>query len=159
MGQLGMPEELRAQIWRRWKQGESLSEIGRALGRPPSTIFSHLRRQGGVAPRPRVRDIRSLHLHEREEISRGLLAVPIPLVAVRTSVFADTVEPYSSTMAPPTASRVTVPGAEMLSKTTPVVLLVSLLRSMSPFQVTSMSPADVEALRVNVLPVAVPLVT
>src|SRR5580698_5173364 len=48
MGQLGMTEELRAQIWRRWKQGESLSEIGRALGRPPSTIFSHLRRQGGL---------------------------------------------------------------------------------------------------------------
>jgi len=64
--------ELEGQIWRRWKQGESLSEIGRALGRSPSTIFCVLRRQGGFAPRPRVRDIRSLHLHEREEISRGI---------------------------------------------------------------------------------------
>ena len=67
-----MPEELRAQIWRRWKHGESLSEIGRALGKRPSTIFLFLRRQGGFAPRPRVRDVRSLHLHEREEISRGI---------------------------------------------------------------------------------------
>lgn len=72
MGQRGMPEELRAQIWRRWKQGESLSEIGRALGRSPGTIFSMLRRRGGFAPRARMRDIRSLHLHEREEISRGI---------------------------------------------------------------------------------------
>ena len=95
----------------------------------------------------------------REVVSRGLLAVPIPLAAVRTSVLADTVELYSSTMAPPIASRVTVPGAEMLSRTTPAVLLISLLRSMSPFQVTLMFPADVEALRVNVLPEAVPLVT
>jgi len=72
VGQLGMSEELRAQIWRRWKQGESLSEIGRALGKQPGTIFNFLRRQGGFAPRPRVRDIRSLDLHEREEISRGI---------------------------------------------------------------------------------------
>ncbi len=64
--------ELKGQIWRRWKQGESLSEIGRALSRNPATIFHLLRRQGGFAPRPRVRDIRSLHLREREEISRGI---------------------------------------------------------------------------------------
>ena len=72
MGQPGMAEELRAQIWRRWKLGESLSEIARALGKQPGTIFNFLRRHGGFAPRPRVRDIRSLHLHEREEISRGI---------------------------------------------------------------------------------------
>lgn len=64
--------ELKGQIWRRWKQGESLSEIGRALSRNPATIFHLLSRQGGFAPRPRVRDIRSLHLREREEISRGI---------------------------------------------------------------------------------------
>lgn len=64
--------EVKGQIWGRWKQGESLSEIGRALSRNPATIFHLLRRQGGFAPRPRVRDIRSLHLREREEISRGI---------------------------------------------------------------------------------------
>ena len=64
--------ELQGQIWQRWKQGESLSEIGRALSRNPATIFHLLSRQGGFAPRARVRDIRSLHLHEREEISRGI---------------------------------------------------------------------------------------
>lgn len=64
--------ELKGQVWRRWKQGESLSEIGRALSRNPATIFHLLCRQGGFAPRPRVRDMRSLHLHEREEISRGI---------------------------------------------------------------------------------------
>ena len=72
MGQKGMAEELRAQIWTRWKQGESQSEIGRALGRSPATIFSMLSRRGGFAPRPRTRDGRSLHLREREEISRGI---------------------------------------------------------------------------------------
>ena len=64
--------EVRDQIWRRWKLGESLSEIGRALSRNPATIFHLLRREGGFAPRARVRDIRSLHLREREEISRGI---------------------------------------------------------------------------------------
>lgn len=39
MGRQGMAEELKAQIWERWKQGESLSEIGRALGKRPSTIL------------------------------------------------------------------------------------------------------------------------
>jgi IS30 family transposase len=67
-----MPEELGAQMWRRWKRGESLSEIGRAIGKRPSTIFNFLRRQGGFAPRPRVRSPHALHLHEREEISRGI---------------------------------------------------------------------------------------
>ena len=72
MGQRGMAEELKARIWERWKQGESLSEIGRALGKRPSTILGVLRRQGGVAPQLRVRSIQSLRLHEREEISRGI---------------------------------------------------------------------------------------
>lgn len=72
MGQRGMGEELRAQIWRRWKQGESLSEIGRALNRPVETIFSTLQRRGGFAPRSRVRNGHSLRLQEREEISRGV---------------------------------------------------------------------------------------
>jgi IS30 family transposase len=72
MGRQGMAEELKAQIWERWKQGESLSEIGRALGKRPSTILGVLRRQGGLAPQPRVRSIQSLRLQEREEISRGI---------------------------------------------------------------------------------------
>jgi IS30 family transposase len=72
MGQRGMAEDLRAQIWGRWKQGESLSEIGRALGKYPATIFAVLRRRGGFAPPPRVRNVHSLRLQEREEISRGV---------------------------------------------------------------------------------------
>jgi len=72
MGQRGMAEELRAQIWARWKQGESLSEIGRVLNRSVGTVFSTVHRRGGFAPRPRVRNTHSLRLQEREEISRGV---------------------------------------------------------------------------------------
>ncbi len=74
MGRRGMAEELTAQIWGRWKRGESLSEIGRALGKRPSTILGVLRREGGFAPVPRVRNIHALQPPEREEISRGIAA-------------------------------------------------------------------------------------
>ena len=81
-----------------------------------------------------------------EEVSRGLLDVPIPAVAVSMSVLAYTVEPFSSTMAPPVASRVTVPVVATLSG----VPLLSLLKSISPDELTSMLPFDAEALRVIV---------
>jgi IS30 family transposase len=74
MCQRGTAGECRAQIWRRWKQGESLSEIGRALGKHPASIFSVLRMRGGFAPLARVRNVQSLRQHEREEISRGIAA-------------------------------------------------------------------------------------
>jgi IS30 family transposase len=59
-------------IWGRWAQGESLSEIGRAVDRTPAVVFQVVRARGGIPPPARWRSSRALTLGEREEISRGL---------------------------------------------------------------------------------------
>ena len=65
------PEE-RAVLWRGWKNGLTLSEIGQSLNRRACSVFQVLRREGGFEPRTRVRAARALREQEREEISRGL---------------------------------------------------------------------------------------
>ena len=60
------------ELWRRWKEGQSLSDIRRALSKPPGSVFGYLSATGGIAPEPRRRSSRVLSLVEREEISRGL---------------------------------------------------------------------------------------
>ena len=63
------------ELWGRWKQGQTLTEIGAALGgRAKSSLYDALQRHGGVAPPERVRSSRHLSVQEREEISRGLVA-------------------------------------------------------------------------------------
>lgn len=69
-----LSEEQQAELWRRYRSGQNCSEIGRALGKGPVTIWAVLARHGGVCPRPRRRRVRSLSLHEREEISCGVRA-------------------------------------------------------------------------------------
>jgi IS30 family transposase len=64
----------RRELWERWKRGESVSEIGRALDRDPSTIHRTVRVYGGVAPSERRRSRLALTVQEREEISRGVAA-------------------------------------------------------------------------------------
>jgi IS30 family transposase len=64
-------EEL-GSLWARWKRGENLVEIGRALERWPAVIRQVLCRAGGIAPRCRRRSARTLQMREREEISRML---------------------------------------------------------------------------------------
>lgn len=62
------------ELWRRWKMRETLATIGAALGRPHETVYSVVRRYGGIAPKPRRRARWALSLGEREEISRGVAA-------------------------------------------------------------------------------------
>lgn len=64
--------EERQELWRRWKAGESVSDIGRALGRRRSSVHNALLERGGIAPIERVRRSDALQLTEREEISRGV---------------------------------------------------------------------------------------
>jgi len=64
----------RRQLWERWKRGESISDIGRALDRAPGTIHCTIREHGGVPPRERRRGRLALTTTEREEISRGVAA-------------------------------------------------------------------------------------
>ena len=70
----GLAPEQAAEMWRRWKDGQFLREIGRAIGRDSGTIHWHIKQRGGIAPAARVRSKRHLSLAEREEISRGLVA-------------------------------------------------------------------------------------
>lgn len=63
-----------AELWKWWKEGHTLSEIGSALGgRDKTTLFYALKRNGGVASRQRTRSGAHLSAQEREEISRGLV--------------------------------------------------------------------------------------
>jgi hypothetical protein len=59
-------------MWRRWKAGESLYEIGRAFGNDHCSIQLLLSKRGGIAPPVRLRSLRTLTLDEREDISRGI---------------------------------------------------------------------------------------
>jgi IS30 family transposase len=59
-------------MWNRWKAGQSLHAIGRALGKDHVVIRFLLARHGGIAPPIRHRSPTSLTLAEREDISRGI---------------------------------------------------------------------------------------
>jgi hypothetical protein len=61
-----------ADVWIRWKAGESLHEIGRAYGKPHNCIGCVLLSRGGIAPADRQRSGVALSLAEREDISRGI---------------------------------------------------------------------------------------
>ena len=62
----------KAELWRRWRQGESLNAIGRALGRIAHVVRYEVARTGGIPPPVRHRARLALTLAEREVISRGL---------------------------------------------------------------------------------------
>src|ERR1700689_4284614 len=62
----------RTELWSRWKAGESLHRIGRALDRPHTSIHCLLSHHGGIVPAVRRRSVHSLNVVEREDISRGI---------------------------------------------------------------------------------------
>lgn len=74
MGRPGMSPQEKAELWKRWKQGESLSDIARALSKGGGSIFGVLRLRGGIAPVPCKRSRLALTRADREEISRGIAA-------------------------------------------------------------------------------------
>ncbi|WP_093804345.1 IS30 family transposase [Streptomyces sp. Wb2n-11] len=74
IGRPGLSDEQKREVWRRWRDGQSLSEIGRALGRVPGSIHGVVAANGGFVPAARARSAGVLSLAEREEISRGLAA-------------------------------------------------------------------------------------
>lgn len=74
MGRPGLSPQQKAELWTRWKAGQSLSDIGRGLGKHAASIFGVLVSRGGVAPPNRRRSRLSLSIQDREEISRGLVA-------------------------------------------------------------------------------------
>ena len=64
----------KTELWDRWQRGESLKAIGRAFGKPSSSIYYQVAPHGGIRPAPRRRSRLALTLSEREEISRGIAA-------------------------------------------------------------------------------------
>jgi IS30 family transposase len=64
----------KTELWDRWQRGESLKAIGRAFGKPSSSIYFQVSPHGGIRPAPRRRSRLALTLSDREEISRGIAA-------------------------------------------------------------------------------------
>lgn len=73
-GCFGFTYEEQAAIWIGWKNGDSLSDIGRALRKHPGSVHYLIAYNGGIGPKKKKRAISHLSLDEREEISRGLAA-------------------------------------------------------------------------------------
>ena len=78
MARLGRPGGLSAagkkELWERWRAGESISDIARALQKAPGSIHGMIEATGGFSPPERRRRGCTLTPSEREEISRGLAA-------------------------------------------------------------------------------------
>ena len=72
IGRPGMSDPQKRELWKRWKTGESISEISRALQKPPGSVFTVLKSTGGFVPPERKRRAGTLTLIDREEISRGV---------------------------------------------------------------------------------------
>ena len=68
----GLSAMQKSELWRRWKAGQSLHEIGRALGKQHTVVHFLLAQHGGIAPAARRRSAITLTLAEREDISRGI---------------------------------------------------------------------------------------
>ena len=68
----GLSATEKSDIWRRWKAGETLHEIGRAFDKPHSSIRCLLLPRGGIPPAIRRRSRLALTRSEREDISRGI---------------------------------------------------------------------------------------
>ena len=56
----------KTELWRRWRRGESLNAIGRALGRIAHVVRYEVARTGGLPPPVRRRSPLALTLRERE---------------------------------------------------------------------------------------------
>jgi len=68
----GLSAIQKSDMWRRWKAGQTLHEIGRAFDKPHTSIRCLLLPRGGIPPAARHRSRIALTLAEREDISRGI---------------------------------------------------------------------------------------
>jgi len=71
-GRRGLSAAGKKEMWRRWREGQWLSEIGRALGNGVGSIYGTIRIRGRFSPPERKRSRLALTVSEREEISRGV---------------------------------------------------------------------------------------
>ena len=71
-GRRGLSYSQKRDLWIRWKQGQPISEIARALEKNHGSIHYAVSLHGGIVPVERRRSRLALSLPEREEISRGI---------------------------------------------------------------------------------------
>jgi len=69
---INFTNEQKAEIWDRWRRGESMSSIGRGFDRNSSSIYPLPSRTGGIRAPERTRSRLALSIVEREELARGL---------------------------------------------------------------------------------------
>src|SRR6202049_1504038 len=62
----------KTELWDRWQRGESLKAIGRAFGKPSSSIYNQVAPHGGIRPPVRQRSRLVLRLAGRQGISQGI---------------------------------------------------------------------------------------
>ena len=72
IGRPGLSASQKAELWQRWKAGQSLSDIGRALGKHAGSVHGVVSSNGRIIPVTRRRSRLAHTLAEREEISRGI---------------------------------------------------------------------------------------
>jgi IS30 family transposase len=70
----GLSAAEQQELWQRWRHGDALHAIARALDRRATVVRRVVAGTGGFAPAVRCRSARVLSLGEREEISRGVAA-------------------------------------------------------------------------------------
>lgn len=88
MGRPGLTAAEKAELWRRWKEGESLVDIGRALQRTGGAIHYVVKTRGGIPPAERRRRDEALTIKHREEISRGIaMGLSLRQIAIAIEAF------------------------------------------------------------------------
>src|SRR5437870_11756064 len=68
----GFTASEKTELWDRWQRGESLKAIGRAFGKPSSSIYFPLAPHGAIPPPPRHGASPALTLPDREEKARAI---------------------------------------------------------------------------------------
>jgi IS30 family transposase len=69
---LWMSARERNELWRRWREGESIAAIAQAIERGSARVYTIVTAEGGIAPPARRRSRLALTPTEREEIVRGI---------------------------------------------------------------------------------------
>jgi hypothetical protein len=64
----GLSATEKSDVWRRWKAGQTLHEIGRAFGKEHSSIRCLASRYGGIAPAVRRRALLAVWLPVRRSV-------------------------------------------------------------------------------------------
>jgi IS30 family transposase len=73
------------EIWNRFKNGESVTDIAQYLERSYSTCLNTIKSNGGIKPHFQQRSSKQLSIREREEISR-LLALGLSIRKIAKAI-------------------------------------------------------------------------